>query len=271
MSQLWLPALAFLFVGGCQPTYSQFSSEDEKDDTSSPQDTGQAQDTEDEEDDVDDEYWSATSLVVLSPESGAFLPLGEQAAFTAEVQDADGQAVDFDDIEWGSDVDDAWAQRASSFEDSSLGVGTHTLTAQAALPNGDRLAYAVGGVLVQSAYAGTFTGTIQIDATLSDYTFSCSGAATIVVDQEGEVVEGESECLLSLSGYDLDLSLDIDAENTEGEVEGSASATLYSFEVSGSVTDDGVLELSFTDSLFGYIDMEGEISAERITREVTEL
>jgi hypothetical protein len=268
MSLVRFPAFAILFVGACHPTYSQYTSDDTKTDTG-------VTDTAAAEEVVDDEYWSATRLVVLDPASGAFLPLGQVASFDAEVQDEAGDPVDFDEIDWSSDSDDAWVQTASTFEDDTLGVGTHTIMAQAELPNGDRLVYAVGGVLVQSEFAGTYTGTVQIDASFdvggTAYTVSCSGATTLVVDQEGEVVEGESECLLSISGFDLDLSFDIDAENTEGEVTGSANASLYSFELTGSVTTDGVLELTFSDSLLGYLDMEGEIDAERLTREVTEI
>ena len=269
MSKVWYFGFAILFIGACHPTYSQYTSDDTK------TDTGVVTDTAAGEEDVDDEYWSATHLVVLAPESGAFLPLGESASFDAEIQDQAGDPVDFDDIDWSSDADDAWSQTASAFDDDTLGVGTHTITAQAELPNGDRLAYAVGGVLVQSEFAGTYTGTVQIDASFdvsgTAYTVSCSGAATLVVDQEGEVVEGESECLLSISGFDLDLSFDIDAENSEGDVSGSASASLYSFELTGSVTTDGTLALTFSDSLLGYLDMEGEIEAERLTREVAEI
>jgi len=269
MSQARFSAFAMLLVGACHPTYSQYTSDETKDDT------GVGTDTAAVEEEVDDEYWSSTHLVVLAPESGAFLPLGESASFEAEVQDEAGDRVDFDEIDWSSDSDDVWVQTTSAFEDDTLGVGTHTITAQAELPNGDRLAYAVGGVLVQSDFAGTYTGTVQIDASFdlggTAYTVTCSGASTLVVDQEGEVVEGESECLLSISGFDLDLSFEIDGENSEGEVTGSGSATLYSFELTGSVTTEGVLALTFSDSLLGYLDMEGEIAAERITREVTEL
>ena len=47
----------------------------------------------------------------------------------------------------------------------SRSVGTHTILAQTELPNGDRLAYAIGGVWVQHEDAGTYSGEFQVDFT----------------------------------------------------------------------------------------------------------
>ena len=68
-----------------------------------------------------------------------------------------------------------------SFSDDTLGVGTHAITAEVSLPNGDRLSYTNGGILVQSIYAGTYAGLFDSTVTYDTYSLGCAGAATLVV------------------------------------------------------------------------------------------
>lgn len=225
----------------------------------------------------EDAAWDGATLVVHSPASGSFLPWGQTSTFSATVYAADGTATDFDDIAWASDVDAAWSLLGAEEEDDALDVGTHALTATAALPNGDRLAYTVGGVLVQSPYAGVYAGTLVVDAAAeydgTTYAAGCSGALTLVVDAYGETITGEGGCLLSLQGVDLDTNYVFDLENTEGMVAGAASADFgwyaYDFEAAGTVTEDGALSGTFADDVYGYLAVEGAWDATRVSRDVS--
>ena len=131
-------------------------------------------DTDDEEE-AEFDYSNAT-LRIVQPKSGTFVPYNEISNFEAELLDKDGNILELDDVNWSSSVDTAWDPTGRSFDDDSLDVGLHDLTAQIELPNGDRLAYSVGGVLVQSVWAGTYVGTFIADVqyynTRSSQTFS---------------------------------------------------------------------------------------------------
>lgn len=219
-----------------------------------------------------DAIWGDAQLVITSPGSGDFLPLGEPATFTAEVRDADGSLLDFDEIKWASDVDTAWTPVGASFEDT-LAVGTHAITASAMLPNGDRLAYTIGGVLVQAEDAGIYAGSVQVDITVeydgTPYTVSCLGSTTITVDAAGELATGESSCTVALFGYDTEAAQDIELEVADGALSGEVALDLswfsVDFDASGSV-GDGALTASWTDDVYGYATVEGTLEATRISR-----
>ncbi|MFZ5480201.1 MAG: hypothetical protein ACOZNI_25785 [Myxococcota bacterium] len=223
------------------------------------------------------EYDGAT-LVVVSPASGDFLPYGDTSSFEAVVYDAEGNEMDFDDISWKSDIDSAWLPVGSAFEDDTLDVGTHALTATAELPNGDRLAYTIGGVLVQSAYTGVYTGEIVVNVLVdydgTSYEVGCSGATTIVVDAYGETATGDAGCLLSLMGYELDTAYVLELENDDGELSGVAAVDLsfyqYDMETEGEVTEDGDLSGTFADDVFGYAQLDGTYTATRVSRDISE-
>jgi hypothetical protein len=194
------------------------------------------------------------------------------------VRDTDGDELDWDAIDWSSSADSGWAFTAAAFSDDTLSVGKHDITASTQLPNGDRLAMTVGDVLVQSPYAGTFTGTVYVEVTIDykgvPYTVSCAGATTIIVDQTGEAIGGDSTCLISLMGYDMDMALALDAANDDGVVDGEMAVNMVIFDVGiaaeGSVTEDGELYVEFADNVMGYADIAGNVDASRISRD-TEL
>jgi len=221
-----------------------------------------------------DAIWGDTQLVITSPHSGDFLPLGVLSPFQAEILDADGNPMDFDDIQWSSSIDSDWAPTGKDFEDT-LSVGTHDITATAELPNGDRLAYTVGGVLVQSEDTGIYAGSVQIDVTVeyggTPYTVSCIGATTITVNQEGDNATGTSTCTISLFGYDTDANQDIDLDVASGGLSGEVALDLslfsYGFDASGSVAD-GELSATWSDDVYGYASVEGTLEATRLTRYV---
>lgn len=231
-------------------------------------DTGEAEDTS---------MWDGATLQVEEPISGAFLPYQESSPFKATVYDVDGNATDFSDITWVSDIDDAWVPAGAAFNDDSLDVGTHALTATAVLPNGNRLQYTIGGVLVQSAYTGVYVGTLQVSAAGdyngTTYEVGCSGALTLIVDQYGEAVTGDAACLLSLLGYDIDTAYVFDMQNDDGDVSGDANVDFqfyqYPMATEGSITEDGTIEGDFADSLAGYLDVSGAYTADRVSRDVS--
>lgn len=267
--------LILLFVA-CQeqkliiPTTPTGSNLDETDTGTTPTDSGTT--TE-----VDDAYWSGAQLRIISPESGDFLNLGEDAEFVAEVVDADGEPTGLDDITWQSDVDTAWSLTGGDVTDASLTVGTHALTAQALLPNGDRLSYTVGGVLVQSPYAGIYTGTLLINIAYDTYAVGCSGATTLVVNAEGELVEGDASCTLSFSGYELSPAFVVELANSDGLLEGETAMDLvfieYPLSTDGSLSEDGDLLAIFSQEieLYGTVAVDGEINAVRVSRDVSGL
>ncbi len=218
--------------------------------------------------------WDGASLEVLYPESGDFLPWGQVNPFSARVVDSDGNDLGFEDITWSSSVDDGWGPVGSAFDDEDLDIGTHTLTATAELPNGDRLAYSLGGILVQSIYAGTYAGSLTVSTEYDGYAFACSGGSTLVVDQYGEAVTGDANCLLllSYSGYELELDLQYvsNIENDLGTLGGDLSAEVYGYELpvdfEGTLSDDGHLTGGFETDLLGVI-LTGELTADRVSRD----
>lgn len=216
--------------------------------------------------------WEGATLVINSPLSGDFLPWGEDATFSATVTDGDGNPTDFDAIDWSSDIDGTWTLSGHEVVDAGLDVGTHTLTATAELPNGDRLASSVGGVLVQSAYAGIYTGSINIDLAYDTYVVSCIGSVTLTVDVYGEAAAGDANCLLDLFGYEVDTTYAIDLANDDGALSGISQAdlyvTTYDFETEGELSEDGELVGSFSDDVYGYLAVDGSIEATRVTRDV---
>lgn len=235
-------------------------------------DSGAGDDTGDTGTDSDWHEYDDASLVILSPASGEFLPWSEDATFSAEVRDADGNKMDFEDITWSSDVDSAWAITGTNVVDNTLDVGTHALTATAELPNGDRLAYTIGGVLVQSPYAGIYSGTLQIDLSYDTYAVGCAGATTITVDAYGETATGDASCLLSLNGYDLDTSYVLAYDNADGVLTGTSSVDLvfyqYDIDTTGTLDTDGNLATAFETDIAG-IGLAGTLSATRITRDLS--
>ena len=218
--------------------------------------------------------WDEAELVILTPHSADWLDLGATSDFEAVVYDAEGNETDFDEISWSSDVDSAWTPSGSSFGDDSLDAGTHALTAKAILPNGNRLVYTIGGVHVQHEDAGIYAGNLAVDTTFdyngTEYTTTCLGAATVVVDIWGETGVGDSVCTISLLGYDLDATFDFALELADGAIGGSSAVDFsfftYDIDTEGDV-GDGVLTADFSDTVYGYVDLAGELDLTRITRD----
>ncbi len=268
--------MILIFALACTPTVALNPIAD-TDDTGATSDGGSADGGgADGGTDTTEPDWSmyeGATLTVISPESGAFYPLGTPVPFEAVLIAADGSELPMDDIAWATNVDSAWAGSGGEFSDE-LTVGTHTITAQASLPNGDRLGWTVSGVLVQHEDAGTYVGDLSVDFVIeyegTPITTTCFGAATLYVDAWGEVATGDSGCTLSLLGYELASTYAFDLAVDEGEVEGSAALDLVlwesNFDAVGTV-QDGELLAEWESSLLGYIDFAGELDLVRISRE----
>jgi hypothetical protein len=228
---------------------------------------------------IEDDFseWDGARMEVLTPQSGDFLALNEDADFDAIVYLADGTESDFQDIQWSSSTDEDWALLGTRISDASLDVGEHAITAVAELPNGDRLAYTMGGILVQHEDAGIYVGNVKVDVSLdydgTDYSAGCTGSVTIYVDVYGESAYGDSTCTLSLLGYDQDTSYGFDLELDEGDMSGAAAVDLslfkYDFEMDGDI-GEGALTGSWSDDIFGYVGVSGELSATRISRSLSD-
>lgn len=218
--------------------------------------------------------YEGATLQIVTPEAGDYLPLGEDAEFTAVVLDAEGNALDEVEVTWTSDIDTGWGETAQSFEDDSLKVGTHTLTARAWLPNGAVVSDRAGAILVQHEDAGTYVGNMVLDVSGefqgTPLTASCIGAAVVQVDAWGELAVGESDCIISLLGFAQEATIVFDLGVDDGKIEGESALDLsfiqYGFDTDGEV-DDGVLVADWADNVFGFADIEGSMELERVTRD----
>lgn len=223
------------------------------------------------EEEEDLAQWDDAELIVTSPESGSFVSIEEGGEFSAVLVNAEGEELEFEEIQWTLVQDDGWDAVGSDFTDV-LPIGVHDVRAKAELPNGDRVSYTVGGVLSQSEYAGTYTGSLVVDLISEQLSTACSGAATATVERDGEVVLGEANCFLSFAGFDIDGVYDIDANNDLGDMDGQIALDIFGFAVpldlEGSVTEDGVLVGSFSGDLVGFAEIEGTLELQRLTREV---
>lgn len=208
-------------------------------------------------------------LRIITPSSGDFLPYGEQHTFEAEVVDQYDNPMDFEEIVWTSSAASDWEVTGAEVLDGSLDVGRHDITATAELPNGDRLGFTVGGVLLQSVYAGTYSGLFSSSLGYSGYTLGCSGAATLMVDAYGETVSGDAACIVTLGSFDLDLTYNFDLSNDEGALAGIMNVELLGFieipvDIEGTVSEEGVLDLNWYDDS-SEATTEGEITLERVS------
>ena len=279
-----LAGWVFLFgATGCSDTGIVAPPADDDDITGEPDDDDTGDDDDDDDDDTpadddttgddDDSMWDDAELVVYSPESGEFFPLGTPVLLDAEVVDGDGQPMEWDEIVWTTDQDGDFEFIGGGGEVEDFPVGEHVVKAETELPNGDRLTYAVGGVLVQHEYAGVYSGTVNvgIDLEIQGYPISgnCVGAVDFVVDPYGELLEGTGACIASIAGYlDLDLDLVIDGAIDGDLIDGQIGISVYGWfdlptAYTGSFVASDEMEGSFNGEILG-VTMTGEISAHRV-------
>ena len=214
--------------------------------------------------------YEGASLRIVQPASASFLPLGETHRFQAEVYAADGTVLDEDfDVTWDSSVDPQWTPDGLSFDDATIDVGIHDLTAEVELPNGNRLAHTVGGVLVQAEAAGTYVGTLSGGTTIQQVPVSCAGGAVLIVDPYGEVVDGTAECLIRLNNFELPLDFTVESTLDQGAVDGDVTAEVFSFPIAfpteGTLAGED-LDLAFKGTIIAN-EFTGDIHTTRISRD----
>ena len=225
------------------------------------------------DDDDDDSEFDDATLVLHSPVPGSFVPLDDPMVLDAEILDVAGDVMEWDEIVWSTDQDEDFEYVGAYGEVEEFPVGNHVVTAQTELPNGDRLSYAVGGVLVQHEYAGVYSGTvnISIDLELGGYPISaqCVGSMDFQVDLYGELMEGAGACVASIVGMgDIDVSLIIDGEIDGGAVAGTISIDFYGWfelptDFEGEFTASDEMTGSFSDEIYG-TTISGDIDAHRV-------
>ena len=217
--------------------------------------------------------WDGAQLNIVEPLPSQLIPIASNQNFSAEIINPQGDLLDFPNIAWSSDLDPTWIQSGSSFSDDTLIPGNHTLRAEAILPNGNRLVYAIGGIRVQHPFAGTYTGTTTIDATVNDWegnetTVSCAGAATLTVNLEGTQALGDSACLLQLFGQNLETTYDFEIDILENTLSGLAIADFViaqrDFPLEGSI-DETQLQATWADMVYGSVMVEGALSLQKVS------
>ncbi len=277
----WLIPLLLLMplaLWGCVDsggTMVALDDDDAGDDDAGDDDAGDDDAADDDagDDDTSEEYWANAEMVVHSPLSGDFVPLSEPMHLWATVYDVYGDETDWDDIHWSTDLDDEFEWVGSDGEIDDFPVGRHTITAKTELPNGDKLTYAVGGVLVQHINAGVYTGTvnINIDMVIQKYPVSanCVGSLDFVVDAYGEFLEGSGSCIASVVGlFDLPLDLLVDGVMDGDAVEGNISVSVGGWfdlpaPFTGEFPSEGEMTGSFEYDLSG-TTVAGTLDAHRV-------
>ena len=219
------------------------------------------------------EDFNGAVIRIITPESGAYIGYGTMYSYSAEILDAQGNPLSTDlPVTWSSNIDEEWSAKGSQVGDDSLDYGRHDVTAEVELPNGERVAYTSGGVLVQSPDAGTYLGTLSGGTTVQQVPVSCAGGAAMVVDVRAQNVEGTAECVLRFDDRVIPLDFDIEGTIDNGDIVGVARASLFAFslefEGTGRVARDE-LRFDFEGELLGN-RFSGDVRAERFSRESNE-
>ncbi|TNE87223.1 MAG: hypothetical protein EP330_19050 [Deltaproteobacteria bacterium] len=220
-----------------------------------------------------DDDLDGSMLRIVEPRSAEFLELESEHRLVAELTDAAGDVIEFDEIVWTTDVDTEWTAEGVEIADAALAPGMHEITAEVILPNGDRLAHTIGGVRVQSRYAGTYAGLFSANVETQGVQAPCSGSAVVVVGVTGETATGDAACVAGLQGFELDLAFIIDLINNDGQVDGVAAADLfgffqYDFPAEGTLDPEGEgLNITFGGNAFDQVIVDGRIQLPRVSLE----
>ncbi len=228
-----------------------------------------------EEEEEDFSHFDGATLEVYSPTSGDILFLDEGQYLDAEVLDADGVPMDFEDIIWETDQVDG-AIHIGLAEEVDLPYGIHEFTVTAELPNGDRLQTVLGGVRIQSRHTGVYAGQVTINVEMefqgTPVNAQCVGGLDFVVDMAGESFGGASQCSINLvviPGFDV--AYNIDAGIDGDDVEGNIGINVMFFDLpigfEGAFVEEDVIEAGFEGGLLG-INLSGGIGAHRVSEYV---
>ncbi len=228
---------------------------------------------DDDSADVDDfsEFDGAT-LQVYSPLPAGIFYLEEDMELDAEVVDADGEPMDFEDIVWETDLDDDPILEAPS-GDVELDWGIHTITVTADLPNGSKLQTILGGIRVQGEhtgiYAGNFAMNIHAEYQGTPITASCLGGLDFVVEMDGETLIGDDgTCTVNLFIMgEMDINYGVEGEIDGDEVSGDIQLDLGFFDLPvgyDGLIEDGEIYAEYGGSVILF-DFDGSIDAQRLS------
>ena len=246
-------------------------------------DNGDKEEEEEEEGLSEEEIaaFEGSMIHIVHPASGDFLAFGQDNDFEAVIETPDGEILEFEGIDWTSDVDAAWTPVGGHFEDDSIDVGAHNISAVAILPDGSRVAHTVGGVLVQHEDAGTYVGDMIISVDMevggTPIGTSCIGSALLVVDAYGELAQGGSSCTIDLLGYmtfEIDHNFEYDLESPTLDGNAFVKIPILDFELPFSSIGgifNGEVQTTWEGGLGSFADIEGTLEASRITRDITAL
>lgn len=237
--------------------------------------TGGTPPPDDTIDDVPEDDFSefdGARLVVHSPVSAEILYLDEGQYLDAEVVDADGIPMDFDEILWESDQVEG-AIHIGLAEEISLPAGIHAFTVTAELPNGDRLQTIIGGVRIQSRHTGVYAGQVTINVAL-DYqgtpvNAQCVGGLDFVLDMEGEAFGGAGSCSINLvviPGFDVayNINADVDGEDVAGQIGVNVLFFDLPLAFEGGFVDEETIEAGFEGGILT-VTLTGAIDAHRVS------
>ena len=234
-----------------------------------------AEPSEPAEEPEDLSMWENAVLRIREPQPSQLIPIGSDQDFVAEIISEEGNILTIaeESLMWHTDRSEDWTFTGSTFTDNTLPVGNHVIEATAILPNNNRLVYAIGGVRVQHPFAGTYSGTTTINATITDWNgnetiVSCAGAAILEVNLEGTQALGDSACILQLFGQALETTynfeIDIDGNNLTGLAIADFIIAQRDFPLVGNISNNSITA-SWADMVYGTVYIEGNIDLEKIS------
>jgi hypothetical protein len=188
--------------------------------------------------------WSAyddATVEIVSPQPGETVPWGESYPYEAVVTNPAGDVLSVDAVTWTARDDLDFHGEALAFDDDGLGVGMHEVSVVVDLPSGDRLGHTVGGVRVQSPWAGTYAGLFKVDGTVNNITIACTGSGTVVFGPLGQLGTGGADCVVSLLAISIPMTWNLELENTDGVITGTGGVELVGI-FTWDLPADGVID-----------------------------
>lgn len=187
-------------------------------------------------------------LVVFEPESPSIHYIGESVPLLAEVHDANGVVLGFDDIVWNADAVGPTLHVGADGE-VELSPGLYQIMATATLPDGDHLQATIGGVRVQSRWTGNYSGNVTMVLSVMfqgiPLSPACVGALELRVDYDGETIDvTDGTCSLNAIITTFDVTYTIDGQFHNGVGEGTIDYEIgglfkLSFDWTGAFVEDG--------------------------------
>jgi hypothetical protein len=192
------------------------------------------------------------SLRVFEPMSASIHLIGEPVPLIAEVHDVFGQPTGYDAVFWSSDQV-AYTLIEGAAGEVVLEPGVHAITATTELPGGDRLQSTIGGVRVQSASTGVYSGeagmALTVDFQGMQLSPACRGPLEFTVDVTGETFTAESgSCLLDVVLAQFDVTYLVEGTISGSRIDGTIHYDFGLFQLPLAWT--GSLENGTLDGVF---------------------